>query len=251
MVYESEYAMDTDSNFRTLDDFSELIVSKDTNVRLEIFHQLEAFLRQPHSNLHCTDLNTFCSSILLWINSSNFKISINGLTIIQMLIQRLSDKLQNYTIDIVTHIVDRFGDSKDQVRVASKNILIFMMATYTPTFIWDRLNVGFNHKIPKIREETLELLGESFDKFGANNMNLPKMVTFVVKLFTDQNQFVREKALACLIEIYKTVGDRLRNELKKKQLPEEKLKLIFGKFDDVIKSGKMKECPKETHLEGN
>lgn len=66
------------------------------------------------------------------------------------------------------------------------------------------------------------MLIESFDKFGACSMNLGKMVTFVVKLLTDQNQFVREKALVCLIEVYKTVGDRLRNELKKKQLPEEK-----------------------------
>lgn len=234
--------MDSDSEcaFRSLDDFSEIIASKDTNVRLEVYNQLEMFLKQSHSNLHCTDLNSFCNSIMAWVSSSNFKISINGLVIIQLLIEQMHDKLQNYCIDIIMHIVDRLADSKEQVRTASKNILLFMMATYTPLvkltklivftlinifclkFIWDRLNVGFNHKIPKIREEILLLLVESFEKFGASNMHLGKMVTFVVKLMADQNQFVREKALYCLVEVYKTVGDRLRNELKKKQLPEEK-----------------------------
>lgn len=125
--------MDSECAFRSLDDFSEVIASKDTNVRLEVFNQLEPFLKQPHSNLHCTDLNSFCNSIMAWVSSSNFKISINGLTIIQLLIQHMHEKLQNCCIDIIAHIVDRLADSKEQVRAASKNILLFMMATYTPT----------------------------------------------------------------------------------------------------------------------
>ncbi len=38
----------------------------------------------------------------------------------------------------------------------------------------------------------------------------------------DANQFVRDKSFETIIEIYKHVGDKLRADLKKKQLPEAK-----------------------------
>lgn len=91
--------INSDNNYRSLDDFMESVCSKDSNIRLDVFARLEEYLRSEHSHLHCADLNTFCSSILLWVNSSNFKISINGLTIIQLLIQRLTEPLRNYSTE--------------------------------------------------------------------------------------------------------------------------------------------------------
>lgn len=48
------------------------------------------------------------------------------------------------------------------------------------------------------------------------------MVIHILKLLTDSNQMVRDKALETLIEVYRHVGDKLRNDLRKKQLPEAK-----------------------------
>jgi hypothetical protein len=48
------------------------------------------------------------------------------------------------------------------------------------------------------------------------------MLTLVTKLFTDNNQQIRERSLDTLIEMYKHVGDRLKVELRKKQFPEAK-----------------------------
>ena len=53
-------------------------------------------------------------------------------------------------------------------------------------------------------------------------MHIAKIITHLVKLLTDPNQLIRDKTLETLIEVYKYVGDKLKAELRKKQLPEAK-----------------------------
>jgi hypothetical protein len=84
-------------NSNSLDDFAESVCSKDTNVRLDVFMRLEEFLRNESSYTHTQDLNRFCEGILAWINSSNYKISINGLTILQLLMQRMTEPMRVYS----------------------------------------------------------------------------------------------------------------------------------------------------------
>lgn len=91
-IYQSNY-------YTNLDDFMESVCSKDTNMRLDVFARLEDFLKNENSDLGCADTIKFCDAILAWVNSSNFKISINGLTIIQLLIQRLTEQLRNHSTE--------------------------------------------------------------------------------------------------------------------------------------------------------
>jgi hypothetical protein len=91
-------------HFNSLDDFVDSVTSKDTNVRLDVHARLEEYLRNEHSRPHCTDLGKFCEAILAWINCSNFKISINGLTIIQLLIQRFCEPLRNFATESLLNL---------------------------------------------------------------------------------------------------------------------------------------------------
>ena len=63
---------------------------------------------------------------------------------------------------------------------------------------------------------------ETMSKFGVGNLQMNKMVTYVVKLSTDVNQSIKDASFECLVEMYKHMGDRLRVDLKKRQLPETK-----------------------------
>ena len=89
------------SNYYNLDDFTESVCSKDTNIRLDVFARLEDYHKNDNTDLGCQDIMKFCDAILLWVNSSNFKISINGLTIIQLLIQRLTEQLRNHSTESI------------------------------------------------------------------------------------------------------------------------------------------------------
>ena len=87
------------TRYVSLDDFMQSVCSKDTNVRLQVFADLEDYLQNEHSNLKCIDLIKFCDAVLLWIGSSNFKVAINGLRIVHLLIERLPDKLHTHAIE--------------------------------------------------------------------------------------------------------------------------------------------------------
>ena len=85
--------------YESLNDFMASVCSKDTNVRLDIYYKLEEYLKSDESRVDCVDMVKFCDAILAWVASSNFKISINGMTIVQLLVQRLTDDLKTHTTE--------------------------------------------------------------------------------------------------------------------------------------------------------
>lgn len=135
------------------------------------------------------------------------------------------------------------GDNKDQVKETAKITLNNLIDSYLPSFIWDRLSASFNHKLAKVRDELLDILKDTLIKylhrskpisrnsnfkitfilrFGTKDLQLNKLITYLVKLLNDQSIQIRDHSILLLIEIYKYTGDKLRIELKKKQVPEQK-----------------------------
>jgi len=57
----------------------------------------------------------------------------------------------------------------------------------------------------------------SFRRHGAQSISVSRLIPSIVKLLSDPYQNVREAALNTLVEIYRHVGDRLRQDLIKKQ----------------------------------
>lgn len=59
----------------------------------------------------------------------------------------------------------------------------------------------------------------------------------IVILLGDPTVAVRDAAFQTLVEIYKHVGDRLRQDLRKKEIPPQKLAVLEQKFDEVKNDG--------------
>lgn len=59
----------------------------------------------------------------------------------------------------------------------------------------------------------------------------------IVILLGDPTVSVRDAAFQTLVEIYKHVGDRLRIDLRKKEIPPQKLAILEQKFDEVKSDG--------------
>lgn len=62
-------------------------------------------------------------------------------------------------------------------------------------------------------------------------------VSPIVVLLSDPTATVRDAAFQSLIEIYKHVGDRLRIDLRKKDIPPQKLAILEQKFDEAKNDG--------------
>lgn len=70
----------------------------DVNVRLEVYGKLEDFLSNENSiiKIDVETFSKFIESLITWISSSNFKVSINALNLIVLLSHRLHDQFRMF-----------------------------------------------------------------------------------------------------------------------------------------------------------
>ncbi|CAF3945773.1 unnamed protein product, partial [Adineta steineri] len=220
---------------------SACVLSKEPSVRLECFSALENYLSDDDTSLKCDDLPGFIDGLIKWIEGSNFRIAHNGLRALEMLNDRLdSNEFEHFLELVVSVTVDRLGDAKDQVREAASNLLMKLMTKYNPQRIWDLIQPLFSDsKQFRIKEESQRLLIRSLDEFSSSSIQLNKLVPLICKLVSDSNGTVRQQAIDTLVEIYRHVGEKVRGDIAKRDIPEAKLKQLYEKFDDVVASGRM------------
>uniref|UniRef100_A0A8C7KNZ4 Cytoplasmic linker associated protein 1 n=1 Tax=Oncorhynchus kisutch TaxID=8019 RepID=A0A8C7KNZ4_ONCKI len=173
-----------------------------------------------------------------WVNSSNFKVALLGMDILTALVTRLQERFRT---QIGTgNLIDRLGDSKDQVRDQDQALLLKIMdQAANPQYVWDRMLGGFKHKNNRTRESVCICLIATLNVYGAQGLTLSKIVPHICNLLGDPTSQVRDGAMNCLVEIYRHVGERVRMDLGKKGLPQSRLNVIFSKFDEVQRSGNM------------
>ncbi|XP_036965741.1 CLIP-associating protein 1a isoform X26 [Acanthopagrus latus] len=175
-----------------------------------------------------------------WVNSSNFKVALLGLDLLSALVTRLQERFRAHVGTVLPSLIDRLGDSKDQVRDQDQTLLLKIMEqATTPQYVWDRMLGGFKHKNNRTREGVCLCLIATLNTYGAQGLTLSKIVPHICNLLGDPTSQVRDGAMSSLVEIYRHVGERVRMDLSKKGLPQSRLNVIFSKFDEVQRSGNM------------
>uniref|UniRef100_A0A671SHP8 CLIP-associating protein 1-like n=1 Tax=Sinocyclocheilus anshuiensis TaxID=1608454 RepID=A0A671SHP8_9TELE len=175
-----------------------------------------------------------------WVNASNFKVALLGMDIVSALVTRLQERFKTQIGTVLPSLIDRLGDSKDQVRDQAQSLLLKIMdQAANPQYVWDRMLAGFRHKNNRTREAVCFCLIATLNVSGAHGLTLSKIVPHICHLLGDPASQVRDGAMNCLVEIYRHVGERVRVDLGKKGLPQSRLNVIFSRFDEVQRSGNM------------
>ncbi|XP_076338246.1 CLIP-associating protein 1-B-like isoform X2 [Tachypleus tridentatus] len=223
----------------SLDEFLKQLVVQDTKKRIQLGEDIISYLENPSNTIECEEFGDFIDSVASWVNNSNFKVSQNGLTILGLVADRMKDDFRPYISTVLSATVDRMGDSRDQVRQQAKKFLLKLMSDVSsPQHMFEKLMPVFSHKNWKVREEMLICLKDALVSYGSHSLALSKMMPSVVKLLSDPNLQVRETASHTIIEIYKHVGEKVRQDLTKRQnIPAAKLQTILSKFDEIKTSG--------------
>ncbi|UXI17980.1 U6 snRNA-associated Sm-like protein LSm2 [Sarcoptes scabiei] len=205
-----------------LDTFLPLLSTPDTKKKLQIGSDLLNYLSIEDNSLECENLSAFIDLIIHWLNNSNFKVAQNGLEVLAHFAVRLKEDLRPYTSSIIGPTIDRLGDSKACVREQAK-ILLNRLMTFvsSPQIILEKLMPAFTHKNWKAREEICLFLQQCLLRYGVvgstnGQLYVSKFVSSLVTLVSDPNVQVRDTSMTTLVEIYKHVGDRLRNEILRK-----------------------------------
>uniref|UniRef100_A0A671MA50 CLIP-associating protein 1-like n=1 Tax=Sinocyclocheilus anshuiensis TaxID=1608454 RepID=A0A671MA50_9TELE len=156
-----------------------------------------------------------------WVNASNFKVALLGMDIVSALVTRLQERFRTQIGTVLPSLIDRLGDSKDQVRDQAQSLLLKAMdQAASPQYVWDRMLAGFRHKNSRTREAVCFCLISTLNVYGAHGLTLSKVVPHICQLLGDPSSQVREGAMNCLVEIYRHVGERVRVDLGKKGLPQ-------------------------------
>ncbi|XP_038665808.1 CLIP-associating protein 2 isoform X9 [Scyliorhinus canicula] len=229
----------------SLDYFSEQVAQRDVSRRLQVGQELIDYLGDPRRSPDVDHdpkraLDGIVGELTGWVNSSNFKVTLLALDVIGALVDRIKDRFKPHFGTVVPALVDRLGDTKDQVREQTQNLILRIMdQAVSPQYVWERLSSGFKHKNFRTREGVCLCLITTLNIYGPQPLTLSKIVPHICNLFGDPNSQVRDTAMNAMVEIYRHVGEKVRADLNKKGVPQARLQTLFGKFDEVQKSGNM------------
>uniref|UniRef100_A0A671QQY8 CLIP-associating protein 2 n=1 Tax=Sinocyclocheilus anshuiensis TaxID=1608454 RepID=A0A671QQY8_9TELE len=200
-----------------MDYFYQQVLQKDVTRRLQVGPDLIDYLSDPQRSWDVEQdksrLDKTMDELTGWVNSSNYKIALLGIDIVNAFVDRMTDRFRGYIGTVVPALVDRLGDAKDQVREQAQALILKLMEqTATPMILC---------------------------VYGAQPLSLSKFVPHLCSLTGDQNPQVREAAITTLVEVYRHVGERVRADLNKRDLPSARLQTILSRFDEVLNSGNM------------
>ncbi|XP_051727593.1 CLIP-associating protein 2 isoform X47 [Ctenopharyngodon idella] len=231
-----------------MDYFYQQVLQKDVTRRLQVGPDLIDYLSDPQRSWDVEQdkprLDKTMDELTGWVNSSNYKVALLGIDIVSAFVDRLTDRFRGYIGTVMPALVDRLGDAKDQVREQAQGLILKLMEqTTTPMNVWERLIPGFKHKNFRSREGVCLCLVATLNVYGAQPLSLSKFVPHLCSLTGDQNPQVREAAISTLVEVYRHVGERVRVDLNKRDLPSARLQTILNRFDEVLNSGNMALSP--------
>ncbi|XP_067022825.1 CLIP-associating protein 1-like isoform X4 [Acropora muricata] len=215
------------------------VSTQDTQKRLKAAEDLSNYLSEPSNGIEFIGFDKLLDGLVGWVNSSNFRLSLTGLDLLHKIVDKVGASFRSHLLPVVPAIIDRLGDSKQQVRDSSQDLLQKFMIVSSPQHVLEQLIPAFAHKAWRVREEVLHCLVTSLNEFGQSSLTISKFVPHICKLLADPNSQVRDSAISALVEIYRHVGEKVRVDLSKKGIPSSRLSIIYAKFDEVARSGKM------------
>ncbi|GFN83018.1 clip-associating protein 1, partial [Plakobranchus ocellatus] len=165
-------------------------------------------------------------------------VSLNGLEVLCLMVDRMGEQFKPHVTTVLPAVIDRLGDSKDQVREMAQQLLLkLMMPASTPQYVFDRLGPAFHHKLWLVKEGVLVTLQRTINRYGARCLLLSKLVPDICKLLDDPSPQVRESSVNTLVEIYRHVGEKMRRDLQ--SLSHQRLNQLDTKFEELKTSGNM------------
>ncbi|XP_034950078.1 CLIP-associating protein 1-A isoform X2 [Chelonus insularis] len=227
-------------NPRDMDGFMPLLSTTDIKTKMTVGNNLLTYLGDSSNSIECQDIGLFIDNVIPWLHNGNAKIVQNGLEILTHIADRMGHDFRPYISTIIQPTIDRLGDSKDTTREKARLVLLKILerGSMTPQQLLDRLHPAFGHKNAKLREESLILLTTILAEYGADEMVLSAVVPSIVKLLSDPNEKVRETAVNTIVNIYRHVGERFRNDLQRKHsIPQAKWQLLVERFDQLKAEG--------------
>ncbi|XP_062219673.1 CLIP-associated protein-like [Phragmites australis] len=210
--------------------------AKDTKERLagvERLHEaLEAAARRGLTVAEVASLVDTCMDLT---RDGNFRVAQGGLQALSAAAVLAGDHFKIHLNALVPAAVERLGDGKQPVRDAARQLLVTLMEVSLPTIVVERAgSYAWTHKSWRVREEFVRTVAAAVGLFASTELPLQRvLLSPVLQLMNDLNQSVRDAAISCIEEMYKTMGSQFHEELQRHNLPSYMLKEINLRLDKI------------------
>ncbi|KAK2565032.1 CLIP-associating protein 1 [Acropora cervicornis] len=111
------------------------VSTQDTQKRLKAAEDLSNYLSEPSNGIEFIGFDKLLDGLVGWVNSSNFRLSLTGLDLLHKIVDKVGASFRSHLLPVVPAIIDRLGDSKQQVRDSSQDLLQKFMIVSSPQ-IW-------------------------------------------------------------------------------------------------------------------
>ena len=148
-----------------MDEFYKFLSTTDTKKKQSVGTEIIDYLDNQDNGIECEDIGAFIDGLVPWMQSSNFKVSQNGLDITGQLVCRLGGSFKPYLHTVLPAVTDRLGDGRESVRERAQNVVgLIMDKVVEPQVLLEKMQGAFNHKNNKVREEMLLLFQNSLNR---------------------------------------------------------------------------------------
>lgn len=213
--------------------------SSDPRVRLELGQELLDHLAVSRLPSDTKIINEFCDVVFQWLASSNFKVSLLSLELLQASLCVSGDVLAPYLHERVTSLVERLGDAKPQVREAAASLLADLANVQHSSHeaVLERISPGFHHKQYLVRIGVMNvfvrLLDESREEL---EVQTNRLIPTLCKLMSDPNVEVRETATNTLAHVMLVFGEEISNGVRNRRLiPDSKMQLLMQRYESALR----------------
>eukprot|EP00049_Salpingoeca_infusionum_P004370 m.78435 g.78435 ORF g.78435 m.78435 type:complete len:1476 (+) comp12535_c0_seq1:189-4616(+) len=181
------------------------------------------------------------NELLPWLKASNFKVGLSAVTVLAAVNECSAENLHHHVDSLLPILLEKLGDTKEEVRDATQTLVLDMMETATtPQHVMDQLAPALKHRNWRLRKSALNCFEETLGKYGSSAVMISKLLKDMVLLLGDRNEHVRNSASNAILQAYRHVGSRIRADIRKmKDAPQSKLPALFERFDAMDASGTM------------
>lgn len=212
------------------------VIQTDTHKRLQIADKLIEHFKKEDAFDDFQDIERLMGGLSSWVASSNFKISVSGMQIMEAIITALKANFRPYIPTILPSLRERLGDAKDQVREQAQHLIqtILTECVSSPQAFLDKLlDPCLVHKNWRVKEQGLLCLSRTLSYFGSGQISVSKFMGSICSLLGDANSQVRSGAMETIVDIYRHVGVKVRIDLSKRGLPSARMGQLTARFDAV------------------
>uniref|UniRef100_A0A8K9UQU4 Cytoplasmic linker associated protein 2 n=1 Tax=Oncorhynchus mykiss TaxID=8022 RepID=A0A8K9UQU4_ONCMY len=141
------------------------VLQKDVTRRLQVGQDLIDYLNDPQRSSDVEQdkprLDKTIDELTGWVNASNYKVALLGIDIAGAFVNRLGEHFRGYLGTVVPALVDRLGDSKDQVREQSQNLILRCMGVTASPMVREAATTSLVDVYRHIGERVRADLGKS------------------------------------------------------------------------------------------